>query len=220
MEKNTSIDAAKYKLYTWKNLTYLHWIINPGAAVGDLLLGTRIPKVLLEEKYSEKTLMERTFVPCPHCHVVHNQMLWSSIFGTHAQNWYGLYCPSCGGIIPCHRNLFSGVVLAITFPIWGWFRHRLKANWLAKQPARCANANPLDIAPKHFKINPWKLSLYFGSAMLIFFVLMDGWKFGWSHALQSLWWLTMLWMIGGLAFGFTFKYLMEKKGKPLTHPVK
>src|SRR5690606_7153102 len=34
-ENNSEIDKHKYKIYTWKNWTYLHYIINPGVAFGE-----------------------------------------------------------------------------------------------------------------------------------------------------------------------------------------
>ena len=45
----------------------LHWIINPGLAINELLLGQRVPKTMLIEKDSSKSLQEKTKIPCPHC---------------------------------------------------------------------------------------------------------------------------------------------------------
>jgi hypothetical protein len=44
------IDETKYKIWTWKNPLMLHWIINPGLAINELILGQRIPKITLVEK--------------------------------------------------------------------------------------------------------------------------------------------------------------------------
>ena len=43
-------DKEKYKVYTWKNWMMLHWILNPGLAINELILGQRVPKVSLEDK--------------------------------------------------------------------------------------------------------------------------------------------------------------------------
>ena len=37
-------DKNKYKIYTWKNWMYLHYILNPGLAFNELILGMRLAK--------------------------------------------------------------------------------------------------------------------------------------------------------------------------------
>jgi len=74
--------------------------------------------------------MEWTYVPCPHCHTLHDGRIWSAKNGTHRRNWFGYYCPECGKIIPCIHNGLAFLLLAITFPIWGWFKDDLKEKWL------------------------------------------------------------------------------------------
>ena len=44
----------KYKIYTWRNWMMLQWILNPGLAVNELVLGQRIPEISLEDKTFEK----------------------------------------------------------------------------------------------------------------------------------------------------------------------
>jgi hypothetical protein len=36
-------NEEKYKVYTWKNWMMLHWIINQGLAINELILGQRTP---------------------------------------------------------------------------------------------------------------------------------------------------------------------------------
>lgn len=43
-------DKTKYKLWSWKHPMVLHWIINPGLVINELLFGQRVPKIMLEEK--------------------------------------------------------------------------------------------------------------------------------------------------------------------------
>lgn len=45
----------KYKVYTWKNWMMLHFILNPGLAINDLIFGQRVPKIRLEDKISNKS---------------------------------------------------------------------------------------------------------------------------------------------------------------------
>lgn len=52
-------DKTKYKIWTWNNPVMLHWIINPGLAINELLLGQRVPKTMLIEKDSLKSLQEK-----------------------------------------------------------------------------------------------------------------------------------------------------------------
>ena len=53
-------DKTKFKIWTWKNPIMLHWIINPGLVINELLLGQRVPKIMLIEKDSTKSLQEKT----------------------------------------------------------------------------------------------------------------------------------------------------------------
>ncbi|MGK0413746.1 MAG: hypothetical protein ACJA1B_001954, partial [Polaribacter sp.] len=108
-------DKEKFKVYSWKNWMMLHWILNPGLAINELILGQRIPKISLEDKISDKPRMERSFIPCPHCKTLHDGITWSTQNRTAFKNWFGLYCTNCEKIIPCLMNAFSFILLAITF---------------------------------------------------------------------------------------------------------
>ena len=108
--------SNKLKRVELPNLLLLHWVINPGLAVNELLLGQRVPKLSLECQECKLPLLERSLVPCPHCGVVHDARLWAgkSAFG----NWLGPVCPSCSHRIPALWGLASRVVLAMTSPVW------------------------------------------------------------------------------------------------------
>ncbi len=43
-------DKKKYKIWNWKSPVILHWIINPGLVINELILGQTIPKVMLIER--------------------------------------------------------------------------------------------------------------------------------------------------------------------------
>ena len=68
----------KWKIYTWKNWMMIHWILNPGLAFNELILGQRVPKLSLVDKTSDKPLLERSYVPCPHCDEIHDHRIWSN----------------------------------------------------------------------------------------------------------------------------------------------
>lgn len=203
-------DKNKYKVYTWKNWMYLHYILNPGLAFNELILGMRLAKIGLVEKNTDKPFIERNFVPCPHCNTLHDYKTWS---GNRAyKNWFGLYCHNCKQIIPCITNATSFIILAITSPLWYPFKNRLKQNWLKKQKKRFENIQneelPFEIQKKH----NWIISgLIFGILMYIFNVLLINTptveEIFSSRGFISL----MIWLIGGLGFGAFMKWYLSSK---------
>lgn len=205
-------DKTKFIIRTWKNWTILHWILNPALVINELLLGQREPKILLIDKTTDKPLMERQFVPCPHCGHLNDGRLWSkkNAFG----NWFGLYCPNCGKSIPCVRNFTSLIIIILTFPIWIWFVKRLKKNWLSKQPARFENLNIEEI--KHENISWIKLGSFWGGFMYIFMIIVNPLIDGDEKTLKRILVGIPIWIIGGLGFGYMMKYLMGKKVKSKT----
>ena len=210
--KNMEYDKTKFITKTWKHWTMIHWILNPGLVVNELILGQRVPKIQLIDKTTNKPLMERQFVPCPHCENLNDGRLWSKKNGF--GNWFGLYCPNCGKTIPCLRNLTSLIVLILTFPIWIWFVKRLKKNWLSKQPARFEN---IKLEETTYENTSWlKLGFGWGGFMYVFMTLVnpliDGDKINLKMILIGI----PIWTIAGLGFGYTMKYLMGKRVKSET----
>lgn len=204
-------DEEKYKIWDWKSLVVLHWIINPGLVINDLILGQTIPKVMLIERGGKEALYKRSFVPCPHCGTFHNGLKWS--YKRAFKNWFGYYCDNCTKIIPVHRNLTTLIVLAATFPIWGWFRKSLKQNWIAIQPERFKDLN-LEMVAKKTSTKSWiKSGLLFGIIMFflmsIVFPLIDGEEITWLRIYIGI----PLWLISGLGFGYFMKKYLNKKGK-------
>lgn len=194
-----------YKIYTWKHWMMIHWILNPGLAINELVLGQRIPKVSLEDKTSDKPRIERNFVPCPHCNTLHDSRTWSTHNGTAFKNWFGLYCNSCGGIIPCLLNVWSALILAVTFPIWGWFKGRLKAAWLAKQPERYKDID-VNTTPNIFDKKHWiKTGMSWGALMFVIMSVLFPLIFGEEITLKTIAIGVVVWTIGGLGFGFFMK---------------
>lgn len=190
----------------------LHYVLNPGIAVNELFFGQRVPKVSIEDKTSEKPLIERSYVPCPNCETLHDGRTWSSQNGTAFKNWFGLYCPNCGEIIPCLINLTTLLILAITFPIWGWFRKSLKKRWLEKQPKRYKEIE-IELLENPFEGYGWiKMGLSWGILtgilMLIFFPLIGVEVFSKQFIVT----IAAFVIVGGLLFGFIMKLFFEKTG--------
>ena len=207
-------NPKQYKIYTWKNWMVLHYIINPGIAFNEIFLGMRVPKVSLVDKtQKDKTLIERSYVPCPHCNTIHDARLWSANYKTHMKNWFGLYCVSCGKSIPCLMNATTFLLKWLTFPIWYWFKDNWKAKWLAAQPKRFENID-LSTFENPYGKNMWlKQGLSFGLFMFVFMnlitPLIDETPFSWKKVLISI----PIWLIAGLGFGYFMKLFLGKKIK-------
>lgn len=208
-------DQNRFKVITWKHPLVLHWIINPGIAVNELFFGLRVPKVMLSDRDKRKSRAERSFIPCPHCGTVHSGRKWSAQNKTAFGNWFGLYCDHCHGVIPCIRNATSLVLLALTFPIWYWFKDRWKSRWLQVQQEKFSR--PLDLTTPSFVW--WKVGLDYGVTMYVFmellFPLLDGSGIEGRKALAGI----PVWIIGGLAYGWWMKaYLNAAKGRKKSGP--
>lgn len=199
-------DKTKFTAWTWKHWSMIHWILNPGLAINELILGQRVPKVLLFDKTTNKPLMERQFVPCPHCGELNDGRLWAKKNGF--KNWFGYYCPTCGNTIPCLRNLTSLIVIILTFPIWIWFVKSWKQNWLNKQPARFENLNLKEI--KHENTSWVKTGIGWGGIMFILVTIVNPLIAGKEITLPMILIGIPIWIVAGLAFGYIMKYWMGK----------
>jgi len=206
-------DKEKYKIWDWKSPVILHWIINPGLVINELILGQTIPKVMLIEREGEKPFNQRSFIPCPHCGELHSGLKYSAQNKTSLKNWFGFYCDKCSKIIPVQRNLTSLIVLAITFPIWGWFRKSLEQNWLDKQPERYQNLN-LELATPKISAKKWLImGLVWGLFMYVIMIFIFPLIMQEEITQKSMLIGISIWLIGGLSFGFTMKIWMNSKGK-------
>ena len=207
-------DNSKYKIWTWKNPIVLHWIINPGLAFNELILGQRAPKIMLIERDSSKTLYEKTKIPCPHCGTLHPGQKWSTENNAF-KNWFGLYCDNCGKIIPCLMNLTSCLLLGLTFPLWFWFKDKWKKKWLQNQPDRYKNLD-LDTVPNPFSGYGWvNMGLSWGFIMYIFMVFVPPFFSEGGLTLQKALIGIPIFAICGLGFGYSMK-LFVGKNKPNT----
>jgi len=158
--------------------------------------------------------MERTFVPSPHCNTLNDARIWSAKKGTAFKNWFGLYCPECGGIIPCHRNLTSLLIILFTFPIW--FIKTWERKWLDNQPARYKG---IQLDGLKFKDINWiHLGVGWGVFMFVLMVIIYPLLMGKTISLLNIAIGILIWSLGGLAFGYTLKKWMGRRSKSATMP--
>ena len=171
--KYSEYDRKKYTVWALPHPLLLHWIINPGLAFNELILGQRMPKVTLIDKTLDKPLMERSFIPGP----------------------------SCGEIIPCLWNLTSLLILAATSPIWFFPVKYWKANWIEFEKSRYQNIEK-EYTP-HEKTSWVKMGFLYGGLMWLILGLAPQvykfivWKsFDWDFLLFT----AALWTIAGFFF--------------------
>ncbi len=94
-----------YEVKTWRHPLMLHWIVNPGLAVNELVLGQLLPA-----RTNSCLRCGADFVDCPHCQRSVDCMTWS---GRRALgHWSALPCPSCSGPIPTLSNALSYLIKA------------------------------------------------------------------------------------------------------------
>ena len=185
----------------------LHWVLNPGLAFNELVLGQRIPKVQLICENCDAPFYDRSYIPCPHCHAMNHGRSWSKkhAFG----NWLGYVCPSCGERIPCLWNYTSIVILAITSPLWYlpyrfYFRDRVPA----KPRPYSGDAKPI----------PAKTWIYMGAGWGLFMWLIMSVAPAFLHrgAEGGPDWIRVcvgipIWAVGGLMFGyFMWRFLKRR----------
>lgn len=198
-------DKEKYKAIQLPNWMLLHWLINPAMAINELVLGQRIPKLSLIDQHSDRPLLERQLLPCPHCNTLHNALRWSKskAFG----NWFGLLCPHCKNDIPCILNYTSVILLALTAPIWFWFHKPLKQLWRAKKLQKMQASETQPTSRTRF---PYlKMGIFFGLFMLLFSLVML--QVQANFTLSSVLTAIGVNILGGIFFGGWMKFVLERK---------
>lgn len=211
--------GTKFTRWALPHPLILHWILNPGVAFNEIVLGQRLPKIQLICEDCDSSLIERSYVPCPSCREMHLGRLASGKRGF--GNWRGLACPSCKEPIPCIWNVFSLLILGVTFPLWflPYFLH------FRNQPLR-----PLfqleDGKPPTVKAPTTKKWIFMGAAwgslMWLFMSALplltesdrtSGRRVAIVATLIGL----PLWTLGGLAFGFLMWFFLGRTGKKKGH---
>ncbi len=108
-------------------------------------------------------------------------------------------------------NIFSFLVLALTYPLWGWFRKSLKEEWLAKQPQRFEKIEISKVS-NPFEGKCWiKIGLIWGGLMFVIMAfIFPFFTDGGIDRKQILINITV-WVIAGLVFGYMMKVYSGKR---------
>lgn len=202
-------DTEKYKIWKLPNPLLLHWVLNPGLAFNEIILGQRIPAVTLIDKTSSAPLMERQYIPCPACGEIHNAKLWAE--GNAFGHWLGFICPSCKSKIPCLWNLTSLALLVVLSPLWFPLKLMFEKKYIEFEVSRSAKQR-LNIQNPSGKLIWLKVGLFFGLFIFVFFLYR-------SHAysgipLEKMVKVGAVCLLGGAFFsGFMWFFLGRRKSK-------
>jgi hypothetical protein len=168
-EKEASLDYDRERYKAWKlpNPWLVHWVINPGLAFNELVLGQRLPAFSLIERDRQKALKDReSIVPCPSCGAMNDGALYGE---TALGNYAGLSCVECGAKIPALKNVFTWLILMVTWPLWKPFELRLGPGLLARQQATLQAAKAKGL-PEEAEVSGLRMGLFFGVFMGLFFL--------------------------------------------------
>ena len=184
-----------------------HWFVNPGLAFNEIVLGQRLPTTQLIFQDCDGPMLDRSYVPCPSCEAMHFGRLAGGKRGF--GNWRGIGCPSCSEAIPSIWNVFSLVILALSFPLWAlpYFLH------FRKKPVRpffqLENGQPP--TPKRLTKKTWIfMGAGWGGAMWLIMSFLPAFTGGelpsWSAAFVGL----PIWVLGGFAFGLFMWFFLGR----------
>lgn len=201
-------------------------ILNPGLVINELVLGQRFPSAIYNCKSGEVPLYLRSYLHCPGCNNFHSGMFWS---GKNAfRHWFGIFCPDCGGEIPCERDIFSRLLTVLTAPLWWIPAKKLKLKMQAKAAKRIESARgELEVQgpePADYRKAGFQYGLYMYVFSVLFFPLFNTLRTGSFELTIFLMTLVttivfgpLVWLLAGLFFGFSMKLIMERRGDRSMH---
>jgi hypothetical protein len=199
-------DRDRYDAWTWKHPLILHWILNPGLAFNELVLGQRIPQLTLIDTRSEAALIYRQYMPCPHCQAMNPASLYSK---TGLGNYAGLVCAECGEEIPSLKNALTWFVTRLTWPVWAPIMALVGPTLLARQRAKLLKVSePTKARNRHLGVMMGGL---FGLFMGVFFIakgVLDGGTVSETLPVSAL-----MGAGAGLFFGVTMKLFLTVSGR-------
>jgi hypothetical protein len=212
--KYPEYDQNKYTVIALPNIMLVFWILNPGAAFNEMILGQRCPKVILIDHTSDRPRPLRTYIPCPHCGNLHPFLLWGK--GNAFGHWFGFVCPTCNNIIPCLWNWTSLLILTVSFPIWIIPVYLLKPRWLAYEKIRLNNnLAQLPAQAADVKNINWIFRGVLGGGLMWFIMCVIPFLFSyWQGGISSLEFIQIfslpIWLVGGLVCGLVMKSHIAK----------
>lgn len=191
------------------NVLLVHWVLNPGIAFNELVLGQRIPATMLECRACPRPRLRRYWVPCPSCSELHDGMLWSR--GNAFGHWFGYFCPGCGGCIPCLWNVFSLVVLAVLSPLWWPVARLVRSRAIEFAVARVRAARERLSATGYREPNWVLMGASYAAFMWLFMSALEvaQGSFSPSRALT----LAVIWSAAGVFFGGFMRWYMLRVGR-------
>lgn len=165
-----------------------------------------MPKLMLICKTCDAPLADRSYVPCAECGVMNRGRLWSkwTCFG----HWWGYVCPSCGSTIPCLWNIWSQLILAVTFPIWYVPARIARPHWLEYERRRMQYASGQPATPA--REIPWVRNGVFGFGGFMWLL----WSAAAIYRGAPLWEIAAMlpiWAGAGLLVGLTMKWFMSQR---------
>ena len=194
----------------------LHWILNPGLAFNELILGQRIPARDLVDQLSDAALFERVYLECKSCGALHKALLWRN---ASMGNWFGLVCPACEAKIPTLLNIFSLALLIPTAPLWFPLKLVFENQLHRKQLARIRNTPSL---PPQIREMSLRTALVTGGVwatlMYLFFMLVMPTLARTDMTTQTpttYFLAALLCTVGGLLFGLYLRWVLNRRVKQI-----
>ncbi len=203
--------GVNFKRWELPHLLVLHWVLNPGLAFNEIVLGQRLPKTQLICQDCDGPILDRAFVPCPSCKTLHLGRLAAG--KRSFRNWRGISCPSCNERIPCIWNVFSLLILGLTFPLWALPYFLYFRNLPLRPFFQLEDGKPP--IPKSISKRTWIImgASWGGFMWLIMSVIpalrSSNLGFDWNSALIGL----PIWTVGGFAFGFITWFILGRTRK-------
>ena len=163
------IDGRRFKVWALPHPLLVHWLLNPGLVVNELLFGQRIPRETLIEQDVPGDLTTRQHVVCPSCDALTSWAVYKAA-GLQFGLYRGIPCRACGGEVPQLLNVFSWLLLLpLRFLPGGAGRRHATLDRQAERLRRVA----IKGAPDPAEATPvaWKEGLGFGAMMAVLFAL-------------------------------------------------
>lgn len=205
--------------------TYMHYILNPGLAFNELLLGQRMPKTILTCKACTTSLPNRSYVFCDSCGALHGLDVQKQFFGF--GNYFGIYCPGCSKEIKTLRNLTAQIISLVCFPITYFPAKELKRKWLSNRSNQIlllkSNEAGKELQQQKVEdISYTKMGVLFGVSFYLFILLFLGIGVGAGIFKIGIPMVVAvsgfpLCALGGLAFGVLMKLMLDRKGDSSLH---
>lgn len=134
------IHGRRFKVWKMPNILLVHWVINPGLAINELVFGQRIPKkTYIEQDTKVKSFLERQYLYCENCQKLTNARVYKDA-GLQFRLYHGIPCMRCEKEIPAIKNILSFVVILILRPILAIRGNEPRRRTYARQAAKLRDA--------------------------------------------------------------------------------